>query len=151
MTKIYKSGVNIVEREEKLLAMLNMGLPEDLEDLVTWPLDILRDDAGNFVGFTMRKLGSKYLLETQTEYPPSDNRPHSSGYATFWILALNLASLFEDLHRNHVVIGDVNDCNIGFKENGSSIIYDCDKFHVSDRYPCTVSRPEYIPTSYTTR
>ena len=145
VAKIYKNSVDKVEREEKLLAMLKMGLPGGLEDFVTWPLDILRDDAGHFVGFTMRKLRSKYLLEMLTEYPRSDNHPHSRGYATFWILALNLANLFEDLHRNHIVIGDVNDSNIGFMENGLPVIYDCDSFHVSDSHPCTVSRPEYIP------
>ncbi len=145
VAKIYRNVADGITRERKLKKMVEMGLSDNLREFVTWPTDLLYDDYGNFIGFTMRRLESKYLLDTLTEYPNSDNHPHSGGYSSFWTVSWNLAYIVDALHRNEIVIGDVNERNIGFKENGEPVIYDCDSFHISDEMPCTVSRPEYTP------
>ena len=145
VAKIYNDTVDKPERERKLKQMMKIKLPRELIDSVAWPEDVIYDQRGNFVGFIMRRISSKYLLAELTAYPRSDIRPHEMGYRAFWLIAWNLVYIFVRLHEINIVVGDVNEENIGFKEDGSPVIYDCDSFHISDEHRCVVARPEYVP------
>lgn len=142
VAKIYKSPNPI--RDAKIAAMLNVTIPTEIDSMVTWPKDVLFDSNDNVRGFVMKKAESKYLFEDLTEYPRIELKSHPSGYLTYYVLAKNLSFVVSKLHDAGVIIGDFNDQNIGFSDQGMPIIYDTDSFHLPG-YGCMVCRPEYIP------
>lgn len=145
VAKILNPSSDLNIKEKKILKMLRIDLPSGLDHIVAWPSDILYDLDGAFAGYTMRRIDSAYSQSTLTEWPRSDNSPFRDGYATFWMLAMNLASVVARIHGIGLVIGDMNEENISFASNGAPILYDGDSFHLSDGLPCIKARPEFLP------
>ena len=140
VAKIFGPNADMAKTERKLTGMASKKLPAGLEDIVTWPVDLLYGNNG-FAGFIMKKMDKKYSFGRLTEYPSMDD---SQPYNTYWVLAQNLAKTFDAIHAEGIVIGDANGENIGFREDGIPVIFDCDSFAYGG-FPCDRHRPEYVP------
>ena len=146
LMKIYKevdsSGSPVItpELQSKLDYMKN-NPPYTLvsKGVVAWPIELLDDEHGQFVGFVMPKLGIDEHLQRVYTY----RHPHldSSDYDKFpsvksrISIAINLCSALHELHKRGYVIGDFNHANIGVNYTAGQIYFvDCDSFHITDNF-----------------
>lgn len=158
VVKIYDTSKQSVlsrirELEQKINYMVKMNVPtHDAAGyvIVAWPTDALYQD-GKFVGYVMPRITNAkpiYMI----------NRGGSSARAIIptynWknaaTIAANLASLVAYLHRNNVIIGDMNSNNILVNAVGRVSIIDADSFDITDKtagkhYRCSVGTEEYLP------
>ena len=157
VAKIYHN-THGMDYEAKLNAMLNrqpklkpishagVSVPQ-----LTWPTTILKDNKGDFAGYTMPKLdfGNTVALESflQRKMRSVKGLPEIYGYRVS--LAYNLASVVAELHRlNHHII-DFKPMNCRVSRNIWSLtLLDCDGFSINlgggRRFPAGQFTPEYI-------
>jgi serine/threonine protein kinase len=63
-------------------------------------------------------------------------------------VARNISRAVAAAHRVGVIIGDINESNVGVTKNGTVVVLDTDSFQVrsgTEVFRCTVGRPEYTP------
>lgn len=144
--KIYNAG-KAKERAGKVEAMVAAKLHAN-SDYVAYPVDTLRSQNGDFVGFTMKKVsGFKSVHDLygpasrKTEFPSADPK---------FLLraAVNLASAVASIHLNGCVIGDINHSGILVSSQALVTLIDSDSFQYkssSKIYRCLVGVAEYTP------
>ena len=122
---------------KKLDYMADMGLKTNMDDCFAWPIEVAFDNNA-LDGFSMRKLKFNIKLNDIYETLKYQYRFHI-------VVARNLCTLVNQLHRNNVVIGDFNHGNVGVYD-GTSIVsmMDCDSFHLaSGSHYCGVCMEGY--------
>jgi len=146
VAKLYLKAIDR-ERSEKISALVSLG-NEKLRALTAWPVEALRDAAGNTCGFTMpRIVGHRDIhnlynpRSRKAEFPSADWR--------FLIRAsTNVARAFAVIHGAGVVVGDVNERGVMVSKDAIVRVIDCDSFQVfvgDRRFPCTVGVPTFTP------
>ena len=146
MAKIYHANKLTKERQDKLTAMRK--IPLEL-DSVCWPTSLLYNEQHQFVGFLMQaapndaeelgssvmKLGGKSM--SQEKMPNWDRQ-------SIVECAISLCKTFEQLHRNNILMGDVNPRNImvSLSDPGKVYFVDCDSYQVGS-FNCPVGMTEY--------
>lgn len=147
VAKIFKSNVNIVEKEEKIMAMLK-NMPDDPFNELTWPIEILHDGNKRFVGYVMKKAESGESLSTLYEYGSFSKFPDLSLSSKITV-AVNICSALNNVHKAGHICGDLNPNNISINiRTGRVTFLDTDSYHIIDEnisYRCKVGMPEYIP------
>ena len=116
---------------------------------VAWPQDILLDDKGLFVGFTMPSVTSRYSIHTAYRVKERPLLFKNYTWKSAIAIAYNLASAVAYLHRQDIVIGDFNSNNILIDKHGIVTLIDSDSFNVTDSksgkvYKCMVGVPEVL-------
>jgi DNA-binding helix-hairpin-helix protein with protein kinase domain len=144
--KVYKEKTD-KDKEEKLIFMASMAVPELLK-FAAWPVDVIRDTAGQVAGFVMRKLVS--FVPLHMLFNPMDRKRifPDKGYNFLIHVSRNLAIAFHQIHQQGIVVGDVNEANILVSNTGMVVLIDCDSFQVKNgiRYHfCEVGIPRYTP------
>ncbi len=117
---------------------------------VAWPQDLLTDSYGNFVGYTMPRVNSKYHI-----FAASRERERVILYPNYtWkipvLIAYNLSLAVKIVHNTGAVIGDFNPNNIMIDEKGHVTLIDTDSFNITNKYTgkvykCTVGVQEMLP------
>jgi DNA-binding helix-hairpin-helix protein with protein kinase domain len=134
-------------REAKVKKMISDDLSEKFK-LIAFPITLLRNKAGHFVGFTMSKVnGSKALHEL---YSPGARKAAfpKADYRFLVRTATNIARAVGAAHAANCVIGDINHSGFLISEQAKATLIDADSFQIFDgqiRLPCIVGVPEYTP------
>ncbi|HEV2733451.1 MAG TPA: hypothetical protein VGV85_01395, partial [Longimicrobiaceae bacterium] len=137
------------EQERKLRLMLARR-PAGAQGIFAWPLDLLRDREGRFVGLLLPRVEGKLRLFEL--YNPATRRDRAPlfHHGLLHRAARNLAASFHKLHEAGFVVGDVNESNVLVGEDGRVVLIDTDSFQVRDPasgvvFRCPVGRPEFTP------
>lgn len=137
------------EKRRKLWWMAAHGTNALLEE-TAWPRTTLHRAPGQPpVGFVMQRISSAkpvHLLYSPAtraaEFPGSD-------WGFLLRVAANIASLFETVHAEGHLVGDVNERNVlVFPQTGNARLIDCDSFqiHAGDVvFPCEVGVARFTP------
>lgn len=144
--KIYNPG-KAKDRRGKVEAMVSARLHANSE-YVAYPIDLLKSQSGEFLGFTMKKVaGFKSVHDLygpasrKTEFPTADSK---------FLLraATNLAGAVASIHANGCVIGDINHSGILVSSQALVTLIDSDSFQYRSStatYRCLVGVAEYTP------
>jgi len=154
VAKIYRPEKRTAERSAKLQVMYAnppAGLTLSGHTAIAWPLDLLRDRAGNTIGFLMPR--ARQVEPLHEFYTPKTRRDRHPGFHYRYLhrTARNLAFATAKLHESGYVIGDVNESNILVSPDSALItLVDTDSFQVRDRasgrlFRCCVGKPEFTP------
>ena len=155
VAKIYhatESPQSMNLRYQKLNLMLNNPVSINiLSSSIAWPQQLLYDQAGKFIGYTMQK-GSNYAELHQAYSPKYRKRlfPKWNAGELALTVATNVAACLDAVHSAGYVIGDINPRNFLVDRNGHVTLVDCDSFQVSDPknpqkpFLCTVTFEGYL-------
>lgn len=145
--KIYKPKQLTPQRVKKIEAMVSRQ--DEIPEGVCWPEDILchtgRAREKYIVGYTMRKAGSegKKTLGTVREVIIRISKGEYKWERKNLVeLCYNCAQLFEGLHENGILMGDVNPDNIMVDEAGGVYFIDTDSYQFED-FCCPVGKEEF--------
>ena len=145
--KIYKTEQLTPQRIKKIEAMVSRQ--DKIPEGVCWPEDILchtgRTREKYIVGYTMRKAGSegKKTLGTVREVIIRISKGEYKWKRKDLVeLCYNCAQLFEGLHENGILMGDVNPENIIVDEAGGVYFIDTDSYQFED-FSCPVGKEEF--------
>ncbi len=144
--KIY-TGSDLQDRHEKVRAMVDAGLATRTS-LVAFPLEVVTDKRGQFVGFTMNKvIAHKAIHEL---YAPGARKIEfpSADYRFLVRTATNVARAVAAVHHAGCVIGDINHSGILVSDKATVALIDADSFQVVSgavHHICRVGVPEYTP------
>jgi formylglycine-generating enzyme required for sulfatase activity/serine/threonine protein kinase len=151
LVKIYHTP-HIAVYERKLTWMLAHAPDDPTTDLghtsLAWPLDVLYDEQGAFVGYLM-----PFIYDAVTVLKVFNPRLRSQALPGFdrrylHRTARNLAAAVEALHARDYVIGDLHESNVMVTPAALVTLIDTDSFQVEAEgqlYPCIVGKPEYTP------
>lgn len=138
---------NLLDREAKIIAMVSAGLASST-NLVSFPLDVVRDKKGSFRGFSMRQItGHKPLFQLYAPGARKQNFPKAD-YRFLIRTAANIARAIEAVHHAGCVIGDINHSSILVSDQATVALIDADSFQFirgSNRFLCRVGVQEYTP------
>lgn len=144
--KIYDSDLR-AKREDKVRAMVAEGIATKT-DLVAYPIEVVSDHRGNFIGFAMRLVsGYRPLHEL---YSPKSRQRHfpNADYRFIVRAALNVARAVGKVHHTGCVIGDLNHSGVLVAQNATVAVIDADSFQFCSKgrmYPCVVGVPDFTP------
>ena len=148
VAKLYKNGLNTIEKERKLVTMVDNPPDRAVMTQISWPLDVLYDSSNIFVGFVMPKLNINEDLNVIYEYGTTAKYPNIS-WTNKIVIAKNLCAVLDAVHYAGHVVGDLNPKNISVDPNNGHIVFvDTDSYHIEDNgtvYRCNVGMPEYLP------
>lgn len=128
--KVFKSHVDLSAKIRKINILMKANLPKE----VITPIESVTDNAGRFIGYVMQKVAGE-------EFKRLSNRKFvtANSIDTKFVLSLlvKLKSILQEIHRQDIYVGDLNDQNILFDMSGNVYFIDCDSWSVgSDR--CSV-------------
>lgn len=144
--KIYKRELR-AQRQSKVAAMIQKGLSKKTE-LVAFPVDLVTDKRGQFLGFSMRLVkGYRPLHEL---YSPKDRKRHfpKADYRFLIRTAANIARAVEKVHQANCVVGDFNHSGVLVASDATVALIDADSFQFAcdgKLYPCLVGVPDFTP------
>lgn len=121
--KIYKPCVDIAAKERKISLLINKALPKE----AIKPISAVCDNSGKFIGYIMPKaVGEEVRVLTSKKYLKAN------GVTTEDILKIlvKIHETIKVIHTAGVYIGDLNDQNILFDNNGNVYFIDCDSWCV---------------------
>lgn len=146
VAKVYFADHLTAGRRDKLTEMLrhDPGI-----DGLCWPTHLLYSEAGEFVGYTMRRAPetampfSKSVLKIGS---PSQRKAYMADWTRSDLVraARGAARLLAGLHRSNILMGDVNAGNFMVDLRDSSRVYavDTDSFQLGG-YPCPVGFEDF--------
>ena len=146
VAKIYHPGQLTAQRQEKLRTMLahDPRIPG-----VCWPVHLLKNEQGQFVGYLMPRAPKGAMPLSKTVLKIGGRAVHDelmSGWTRRDLIrvAMRLAQLMERLHRKNILMGDVNAGNVmvDLTDSGSVFLVDTDSYQF-DGYPCPVGTDEF--------
>lgn len=156
VAKIYNKVEGDIEK--KITYMVNHPISNVRDDsgkeimALAWPLDILRDSSGAFVGYIM-----PFIEKGVDIYNIARGCDTAEAKAMFpkytWeynlVTAINLARAVAHLHAYGCIIGDMNSKNIKVGAGCCIILLDNDSFELHDAstgdyFKCTAGTQEYL-------
>lgn len=156
--KIYSGSVSS-NIPLKLAAMVHNPPQKLLTNrfLIAWPTGIVHtrsDGQARTVGYLMRKVNTTEFHEIGGWSNPSRRERRLRGrrsefdYRNLLLMAQNLATAVDALHKAGYVIGDINSRNVLANGAGRIALIDTDSFQVRDpasrrTHRCPVGTPEY--------
>ena len=142
VAKIFRTAELARKREQKLKAMSRLLAMCSLPPNLTWPVNLLYDGGGAFVGFIMKRLQKSMTL---------DKLFATNGTAMINQRLAALSSLANTLGRMHmcgVAMGDPGPQNIPVLADCTVQLIDTDSFAINmpdgSRFPCLGCTPEYV-------
>lgn len=147
VAKIYHSDKRTDIRERKLKDMLANA--PDAGGRLCWPAHLLYDREEEFMGYLMPRVPEKavtFQLSVLQLGKPSVREYILPGWDRRDLVctAKAVADVAAKLHKNDILIGDINDGNFLVDPGDSSAVYlvDCDSYQFNG-YPCPVGTPDY--------
>lgn len=134
-------------REAKVKAMIAKGLAK-ASPLIAFPVQIVKDKAGKFAGFTMKRVNEHQALHEL--YSPGARKAAfpRADYRFLVRSAANISRAVAAAHHSDCVIGDINHSGVLVSDEATAALIDADSFQVSDgatQHLCKVGVPEYTP------
>jgi len=128
VAKIYNAPMGL-ERQAKLRDMAAMAafLPSDLKGITAWPTNVVMR-GHDTVGFIMPRVEKSE--EIHVLYGPKSRKQAfpNAGFKFLVHVAMNVARAFHVLHRENIIVGDVNERLVMVAHTGTVYIIDCDSF-----------------------
>lgn len=141
-----------LEKAEKLIFMINneplISAYQEAHIPITWPIDLLVDEANNIVGYLLQNVdSSKSLFDLYHPIKRKKYFPYSS-WRTLHIIALQISFILYELHLQEYIIGDFKPENLLVNQSASITFIDVDSFQLLDyttgKYFVTpVASPEF--------
>jgi DNA-binding helix-hairpin-helix protein with protein kinase domain len=132
-------------RKEKISFMLGMQNLVD-DPRYAWPRLNVFDDSRRWIGYAMRKVDG-HMLQTLCQPQLLSERFPDWKRQNLVKTCINLILGIEKLHKNNVILGDINPANM-LVDNSSRISFiDCDSYQVKSLgkiYTCPVCIPMYL-------
>lgn len=139
VAKLYRPGRLTVGRRDKLERMV--ARPVRCEG-VCWPLELLYNLQGEFVGYRMERARGKELQRCLFTRPALEaSFPHWKKRDTVRLCVTILEKL-DVLHSQGVILGDINPLNILVVSPEKVWFVDCDSYQIGG-YPCPVGTPRF--------
>ena len=134
VAKIYFHDRRTVARRDKLQLMCRH--PVTIRG-VAWPLGVLNDASGNFLGYIMPKARGHTLQ--QCVFGKARLAEHFPDWKKGDLieLALTYARAVSQIHQLGLIVGDINPLNVLVVSSREIYIVDVDSFQVED-FPCPV-------------
>lgn len=122
--KTFKPHIDIAEKERKVNALMKTSLPK----AVITPIDTVLDMRGRFIGYCMEKVSGEKI-----EWFKNKKYVISHDIDTKFVLEIlvKIKKLLKEIHKNGIVIGDLNAKNILFDYSGNAFIIDSDSWSVA--------------------
>ena len=144
--KVYKPTKLNSELRRKINFMLELHSEFTDKNLssLAWPIDLARNEKGDFIGFIMKKASGDSIRKC---YPVNN---FSVTYRQRIWIAINLCALVDSIHTSiKQVIGDFNADNILVNKNtGVVSLVDTDSFHLKTKngivFRCGVHQSQYL-------
>jgi len=148
--KIYHKDRLTTIRQKKIDLMLSRKI---VKEGICWPIDYVKNDTGQFVGYLMPRAKGKPMQHTMFVKPVLERSfPNWSR-----IDLINLCIAFLDkvsfLHGINIIVGDINPLNVLITEESNNVwLVDTDSFQI-EGFPCPVgtvnfTAPEIQGTNY---
>lgn len=144
--KIYTDGKHLARRD-KIAAMVANELHKT-SPLVAFPIETLKGDGGDFIGFTMRKVSG--VRPVHELYAPGSRKVQfpKADYRFLVRTALNVARAIASVHQSGCVVGDINHSGMLISSGATVTLIDADSFQVragTAVYRCLVGTGDYTP------
>jgi DNA-binding helix-hairpin-helix protein with protein kinase domain/sugar lactone lactonase YvrE len=119
---------------------------------IAWPVSLLFDGSGQFVGYLMPYV--QYTTKLLTVFNPTLRAKMLPSFNRRYLhrAARNLAVTIRAIHQEGYVVGDINESNILVADTALITIIDTDSFQVQAQgqaqiltFPCQVGKGEYTP------
>jgi len=144
--KVYKPTKLNSELRRKINFMLELHSEFTDKNLssLAWPIDLARNEKGDFIGFVMKKVTGDSIRKCYTA------NDFSVTYRQRIWIAINLCALVDSVHTSiKQVIGDFNPDNILVDKNtGVVSLVDTDSFHLKTKngivFRCGVLQGQYL-------
>ena len=144
--KVYKPTKLNSELRRKINFMLELHSEFTDKNLssLAWPIDLARNEKGDFIGFVMKKVTGDSIRKCYTV------NDFSVTYRQRIWIAINLCALVDSVHTSiKQVIGDFNPDNILVDKNtGVVSLVDTDSFHLKTKngivFRCGVLQGQYL-------
>lgn len=140
------------ELKEKIETMLDQPVDPYINGVlsVAWPQDILTNQQGQFVGYTMPRVNGRYHIFAASRERERVKLYPNYTWKTAILIAHNLALAVKVIHTTNAVVGDMNPNNIMLDEKGHVTLIDTDSFNITNKrtgktYKCSVGVPEMLP------
>lgn len=161
VAKLYHSDKDARVYERKLQAMLE--LQPDLPPMegqgadqvqIAWPMTLLRDRSGRFIGFTMPILDLSATSDLEHVLQERQARAEGlpTGLGAKMTLAANLAVMLAALHRRQHYVVDLKPLNVRFYRSTLFIaMLDCDGFSIQgtgERFPAGQVTTDYLASEF---
>jgi serine/threonine protein kinase len=126
------------------------GIKDTQHVSIAWPTGLVKNEAGNVVGFTMPLVNTTKAIPLHQLYNPKARRQRAPGMTWQYLvrIARNLSAVVAALHDKGYVIGDLNESNVLVTDQALVTLVDCDSVQARDHkkvYRCTVGKGEYTP------
>lgn len=124
--KVYKPHINLKSKLAKIKMLIKANLPAE----VIKPTDIVTDRNGNFIGMVMPKVqGEDFKRLSNKKFVTTNN----INTKDILFMLSKLWNVLQELHRQSIYIGDLNDQNILFDVKAKDIfIIDTDSWNIGD-------------------
>lgn len=131
--KIYHPRFRNKKRADKLKAF-----PKNNPANLIGPIDLASDAKGNIIGFSMEALkdAENFIMLSNRKF--RQNFPHDKMVKIF----SNALAVLKEIHRSGIVVGDLNDLNILFREE-KSLYIDADSMQFG-KFPCEVATEQFL-------
>jgi len=146
---IYKCGKDVVckifiegQLNDQKFQKIKLMFSNPIRYGFTWPLSILKNKDGQFVGYMMNEVIGKKLDDFIRSPKLLSAAFPSWGRIELVELAVKVLKRIARMHDINVVIGDIRPANIILDKNGIVNFVDTDSFQI-EKYPCEVWEPEY--------
>lgn len=129
--KVFKSHIDLSAKERKVNALMKLTLP----DAVITPIETVLDNKNRFIGYAMEKVtGEEFKRLSNRKFVTANN------IDTKFVLSLlvKVKTVLQEIHKQNIYIGDLNDKNILFDLSGNIYFIDCDSWSVGND-KCTVA------------
>lgn len=114
--KVYKPHINLKSKLAKIRMLINANLPAE----VIKPTDIVTDRKGNFIGMVMPKVQGEDFKRLSNKKFVTTNNINTKDVLS---MLSRLWDVLQELHKQSIYIGDLNDQNILFDVKTKKDIY----------------------------
>lgn len=122
--KIYKPCVNLSSKQKKVQLLIQKALPPQ----VICPVEEVFDRRKNFIGYLMnRACGEEFKKLSNKKFTDS----HHISTLDILKMLIQIKDILQELHRQDIYIGDLNDRNILFDNYFNLYFIDCDSWSIA--------------------
>lgn len=140
VAKIYHKGKLDKRKASKINILMTKG---NTSDRICMPVEMLYNEKKEFVGYTMKLVSGRSLDGTIFKGEKGFNRFFENWDRNDLIdFCINLLSTINTIHKQGMLIGDINGANILVKTPQDFCIIDTDSFQVYG-FPCPVGKEEF--------